>query len=314
MRMHTILGTMTFGEQVDKPSAQKMIQTFLSEGHNHLDSAYIYCKGETEKILGQLITPKQREEIYLATKAHPSREGGLNADSVTHQLETSLARLNTDYADLFYLHSPDLVTPITETLRSCWELYQSGKFKDFGLSNYAAWQVSEIYEICAHNGWMKPVVYQGMYNALTRDVERELFPCLRNYAIKFYAYNPLAGGLLTGQHASFSKSAREGRFKLHEMYRERYWDELYFKAVDLVVRACRASGTTPASAALRWLRRHSYLTQSEGGGIILGASNPQQLEHNLNILKEGPLEQSVVEAFERGWKICRPACIKYFRP
>lgn len=305
---------MTFGEQVDKSSAQKMIEAFLSEGQNHLDTAYVYCKGETESILGQLITPRRRKKVCLATKAHPSCEGGLSADSVTQQLETSLSRLKTESVDLFYLHSPDLDTPITDTLHACWQLHQSGKFKEFGLSNYAAWQVSDIHQICTHNGWMKPSVYQGMYNALTRDVERELFPCLRNYGIKFYAYNPLAGGLLTGKHPGFSKSALEGRFKLHETYRNRYWDELYFEAVDVVAGACKAAGITLANAALRWLSQHSYLTRGEGDGIILGASNVEQLEHNLKIMKQGSLEQSVVEAFDRGWEICRPACVKYFRP
>ena len=312
--MYTILGTMTFGEQADKASAQKMVETFLSEGHNHLDTAYIYCKGKTESILGELITPKLREQTYLATKAHPSHNGGLSANSIIEQLETSLTRLKADYVDLFYLHSPDLNTPIKETLHACWQLYQSGKFKDFGLSNYAAWQVSEIYEICAHNGWMKPVVYQGMYNALTRDVERELFPCLRNYGIKFFAYNPLAGGLLTGKHRSFTESAQAGRFKLQESYRDRYWDELYFEAVGIVAGACNAADITPARAALCWLSEHSCLTEGEGDGIVLGASNLEQFEQNLNGLKDGPLDQSVVEAFDRGWEICRPACIKYFRP
>lgn len=312
--MKTILGTMTFGEQVDKANARQMIEIFLSAEHTDLDTAYIYCGGETEKILGQLITPERREEINLATKAHPSENEGLSPHGVTRQLEASLARLKTEYVDLFYLHSPDPSTPITDTLQACWRLHQSGKFKDFGLSNYAAWQVSEIYHICAQNGWMKPVVYQGMYNALTRDVERELFPCLRSYGIKFYAYNPLAGGLLTGKHPGFSETAEAGRFKLQQTYRDRYWDELYFQAVAKVVKACNMYETAPANAALRWLTYHSCLSRRDGDGIILGASKVEQLERNLGILNEGSLEQEVVEAFDRGWEICRSACSKYFRP
>ena len=304
---------MTFGEQVGKPNAQRMIETFLAAGHNHLDTAHIYCEGETENILGELITPQQRGEVHLATKADPSA-GDLSARSVTRQLETSLTRLKTNYVDLFYLHSPDLTTPITETLQACWQLHQSGKFKEFGLSNYAAWQVSEIYQICERNGWMKPVVYQGMYNALTRDVERELLPCLRSYAIKFYAYNPLAGGLLTGKHPGFSQAAEEGRFKLHESYRDRYWDELYFKAIDEVMRTCTVSDTSMTSAALRWLSYHSSLSLSSDDGIVLGASRREHLEYNLNVLKEGPLAQDVVDALDHGWQISKPACIKYFRP
>ncbi len=111
-----------------------------------------------------------------------------------------MQRLNTDFVDLLYMHSPDLETPIEQSLQACFEAYQLGKLKAFGLSNFAAWQVAEVVELCRKHGWMLPTVYQGMYNALTRDVEKELFACLRHYDIAFYAYNPLVGGLLTGKH------------------------------------------------------------------------------------------------------------------
>ena len=81
-----------------------------------------------------------------------------------------LERLGSDSIDLLYLHSPDLDTPIEQTLAACFELFQQGKFRHFGLSNFAAWQVAEVVELCRRHGWMEPEVYQGMYNALTRDV------------------------------------------------------------------------------------------------------------------------------------------------
>ena len=113
-------------------------------------------------------------------------------------------------------------------MQACFELFQQGKFRHFGLSNFAAWQVAEVVELCRRHGWMEPEVYQGMYNALTRDVERELFPCLRNYGMRFYAYNPLAGGLLTGKHLSMEQIPEDGRFNRERGYLDRYWKQDYF--------------------------------------------------------------------------------------
>lgn len=304
---------MTFGEQVNKRCAQTIVDAFLSTGSNCIDTAYLYCGGDTEKMLGELITPQQRKHIYLATKTYPSAEDGLSASSVKNQLETSLVRLNTSYVDLFYLHWPHLETPIDDTLHACWQLYREGKFKRFGLSNYAAWQVAEIYHKCESSGWMKPTVYQGMYNALTRDVERELIPCLRNYGIEFYAYNPLAGGLLTGKHRNFNRLAADGRFKLHQVYRDRYWDKLYFSAMDVVLDACDKHDVAPTAAALRWLKHHSCLLQDEDG-IILGASSPDQFEQSMSFLQQDPLPTEVVAAYDHAWKVTQPVCVKYFRP
>ncbi len=183
--MKTILGTMTFSGQVDIDTASQMVQGFKVAGHQELDTAFVYNKGQTEVLLGEL---QQRGELagtLLASKANPSAPGGLSAASVEKQLTTSLERLAMSSVDLYYLHMPDLDVPIRDSLRAIAGLHRQGKFQRFGLSNYAAWQVAEIVEICRAEGWIEPTVYQGMYNALTRDVERELLPCLNNYGISF---------------------------------------------------------------------------------------------------------------------------------
>uniref|UniRef100_A0A8B9EYE8 Aldo-keto reductase family 7 like (gene/pseudogene) n=1 Tax=Anser cygnoides TaxID=8845 RepID=A0A8B9EYE8_ANSCY len=131
--------------------------------------------------------------VEVATKANPWDGKTLKPESVRSQLDESLRRLKRTSVELFYLHAPDHGTPVEETLRACNELHKEGKFKELGLSNYAAWEVAEICTICKYNNWLMPTVYQGMYNATTRQVETELFPCLRHYGLRFYAYNPLAG-------------------------------------------------------------------------------------------------------------------------
>ena len=312
--MKLILGSMTFADQVDPAGAGRMIDLMLASGYNEIDTAHVYVDGKTETLLGELLPAAGRENIYLASKVHPWNDAGLQPEQVKQQLDTTLARLGREQIDLLYLHSPDLETPLAETLQACFELHQQGKFREFGLSNYAAWQVAEAVELCRRHGWMMPVVYQGMYNALTRDVERELFPCLLNYGIRFYAYNPLAGGLLSGKHLSIDALPDSGRFVNEASYQGRYWKQDYFDSLQALREACSASGITPVQAAMRWLGHHSLLDSARGDAIILGASKTEQLEENILACDTATLEPRILEILDRGWEIIRPNCFRYFRP
>lgn len=310
--MNAILGTMTFSDQVNHEVAAEMINTFRDAGYRELDSAYVYCGGNTEKLLGDLNRQSVLIDCEIATKVNP-KEGGLTPDSINRQFDTSLESMAIEQADLLYLHQPDLDTPIAETLAAVNEHHKAGRFKRFGLSNYAAWQVAEIAAICEQRGYMMPVVYQGMYNAITRDVERELFKCLQHYNIAFYVYNPLAGGMLSGKHQN-SDSPSDGRFSGNIEYQNRYWKSDYFQAVDTFVQACKSENIAPANAALRWLCHHSGLDNAKGDAIILGASSMNHFQQNLQALQEGPLSDKIVQALDDGWEISKPDCIKYFRP
>uniref|UniRef100_A0A3Q2WZ53 Aflatoxin B1 aldehyde reductase member 4-like n=1 Tax=Haplochromis burtoni TaxID=8153 RepID=A0A3Q2WZ53_HAPBU len=188
----SLLGTMGFGGRADAEQSLEMVKAFLDRGHNQVDTAFMYVDGKSETIIGGMNLPKT---VSIATKANPWDGKTLKPESVRSQLETSLQRLRTDCVDLFYLHAPDHQNPIEDTLRACNDLHKEGKFKELGLSNYVSWEVAEIVCICRHNNWIVPTVYQGMYNATTRQVETELLPCLRYYGMRFYAYNPLAGSL-----------------------------------------------------------------------------------------------------------------------
>lgn len=313
--MQIVLGTMTFSDQVDRDTAAQMVTDFRSAGHRQLDTAFVYNHGKTEALLGELNADGALADCYIAGKANPRGGNGLTAESVNMQLSKSLQRLGRESLDLFYLHMPDLETPIVDTLTAVQKLYEAGKFKHFGLSNYAAWQVAEIAELCRHHGWIEPTVYQGMYNALTRDVERELLPCLANYGIRFYAYNPLAGGMLTGKHQSVETTPSEGRFATFDGYQDRYWKPDYFNVITRFVQSCNDAEIVPAEAALRWLIHHSDIANGPvEHGIILGASTVTHFQQNLNACNAGPLPESVHTTLDRGWEEVRPACIKYFRP
>lgn len=315
----TLLGTMAFGGRATAEQSLDMVNAFLGRGHKHVDTAFMYAGGQSEVVIGGMDLPKT---VSIATKANPWDGKTLKPESVRSQLETSLQRLKVDNVDLFYLHAPDHQTPIEDTLRACNELYKEGKFKEFGLSNYASWEVAEIVCICRHNNWIVPTVYQGMYNATTRQVETELLPCLRNYGMKFYAYNPLAGGLLTGKYHYEDKdvSKPEGRFfgnSWAAAYRDRYWKESHFQGIDLVLKALEtvygSNKPTLTSAAMRWMYHHSYLKGDLGDGVIIGMSNMEQLQQNLAAAEEGPLDDRVVAAFHEAWNLVVHECPKYFR-
>merc|ERR1719181_2146311 len=168
----------------------------------------MYNKGGTETMLGAIFGERAdlRDAVRVASKATAESLGGAPVD-------------------VYYLHNPDATTPILETLAAVDGLHKAGKIRELGLSNYAAWEVCHIHHLCAAHGFVKPTVYQGMYNGITRDVERELLPCLRALGMRFYAYNPLCGGLLAcaRTRASLADLDDGSRFrKDNTMYRERY--------------------------------------------------------------------------------------------
>ncbi|XP_072465208.1 aflatoxin B1 aldehyde reductase member 2-like [Notamacropus eugenii] len=320
----TVLGAMEMGWRMDLPSSKTCMQAFLERGYREVDTAHIYGEGQSETFLGSMDLGLKdgSKGVKIATKANPLEGKTLRASSVRSQLEESLKRLQCPQVDLFYLHMPDHDTPLEETLQACNELHKEGKFVELGLSNYSSWKVSEIWTLCKNNGWVLPTVYQGMYNAITRQVEPELFPCLRHYGIRFYAFNPLAGGLLTGKYKYEDKDKKQpmGRFfgrNFSEIYQKRYWKVVHFQAIALVEKALEtsygANAPSMTSAALRWMYHHSQLQGACGDAVILGMTSLQQLQQNLAAVEEGPLEPGVVKAFDKAWNLVAHECPSYFR-
>lgn len=318
--MKVILGGMEFGRRADKQTSKTMVNAFIGRGHTELDVAYVYAGGTTEKIVGNM--GLDTNTVKIATKANPRPKGGLSKENTIAQLEESLKRLKLQSVDLFYLHAPDHRVPIRDTLEAVHELHERGLFREFGLSNYAAWQVTEIYYIMKSNGWILPTVYQGMYNAITRDVERELFPAIRALGIRFHAYNLLAGGILTGKHNFDVEPEKQptGRFfgiTNAKQYRQRYWHDVNFQSVkELQAAITEAYGdsVTLAQASIRWLLHHSKMDASHGDGIIVGASNPKHLEANLDALaSKEPLDKAVLDCFNATWQRAKPVTASYFR-
>ena len=311
--MKIVLGTMNFGPQLDLEASRNMVLRFLETGNKELDTAYVYNGGDTEKYLGDILPNIDSYDYYLATKVHPRITGKLDHETILMEFNESLKRMKRDKVDLLYFHFPDGKTPIDEALDTVAELYEQGKIKELGLSNYPAWQVVDISYKCKLHGCPVPSVYQGMYNALCRNVDLELFPAIRALGIRFYAFNPLAGGMLTGKHKHFEDAPEPGRFARLKSYRDRYWKQSYFDAVEEIKQACEKEGIPMVEAAYRWLVNHSSMDASKGDGILLGASRIEQMEQNMAAAKKGPLPQAILDAMDAAWEIAKPDSPAYFK-
>ena len=326
----TVLGTMTFGwayssEKCEDDAARAMLERFASCGFHEVDTALAYAGGETEKILGRALRATSNS-FRVATKANPwpggkmtssAGLGGLDPGEFRAQVRQSLASLGEGVdVHVLYLHAPDAGTRLVDVLREAEAMRVEGAFEELGLSNFSAWEVVKAHEICTEHGWKKPTIYQGMYNALTRNVEPELIPALKATNMRFVAYNPLCGGLLTGKYASTRdvKDVSGGRFDGNDMYTSRFWLDVYHDAVADIASACRAHDIAPADASLRWLYNHSMLDGSKGDGVIIGASSLAQLDANLaSATNAEPLPKDVLDAFDDGWAKCKSSAAPYFR-
>jgi len=320
-----ILGLMTLGPDESKGARitsvdeyNKILDCFQGRGYNEVDTARVYVGGLQESFTRS--ANWQSRGLTLATKCAPSKPGMHKPDELREECKTSLQELGADCVDIYYLHVPDHSVPYEETLEGINALHKEGKFVQFGLSNYAAWEVAEIYNICKERGFVKPTVYQAMYNAITRTIEPELIPCCRKYGIDIVIYNPLAGGIFSGKYKT-KDLPKEGRYSditgwQGKMYRDRYFKDATFDALKIIEPVVQKHNLTLLETALRWCVHHSELkTRTKGGndGIIIGISSLKQLEDNLTDLEKGPLPEEVVKVLDEAWLITKPTTAVYFR-
>jgi aflatoxin B1 aldehyde reductase len=260
----------------------------------------------------------------MDTKLYPTSKfmkGGFthSAEDLRIHLLASLKALKAKKVHIFYLHAPDRNVPFEETFKALDELHKEGYFEKLGLSNFMSWEVAYANEICIQNGWIRPTVYQGVYNAFQRSVEAELFSCLRKYQMGFFAFSPTAGGFLTNKFRrddateSVEKGSRfDSESNQGKHFRMRYWNDSMFNALELVRNAASKHGLTEIECALRWMMHHSALKSDAGDAVIVGASSKEQLEGNLVDFEKGPLPEDVVEALDAGWTKIKGASADYF--
>ena len=306
------MGTMTFGSQVSEADSIRMVDRCMDAGINFFDTANIYNGGESERIVG-IALKGRRDKVILASKVRGKMgdgpdEAGLSSRAMRKGIEASLKRLQTDYLDLYYLHMPDYEVGIEETLETMAELVREGKVRFPAISNYAAWQVTQILWICEKKGYSAPTISQPMYNLLARAIEEEYLPFCKEHQVAVLPYNPLAGGLLTGKHKSAAPPTSGTRFDGNKMYLDRYWHSDYFHAVEEAGAIAKELGLTLVELAFRWL-----LSQAIVDSVILGASRMEQLEANLKACEGKPLDEATLGRCTDVWMRLRGVTPKYNR-
>lgn len=303
LKVHPLcFGTMTLGGDADEKTSHALLDLAVDRGLNFIDSANVYNRGASEAIIGRWLAARgNRGRVIISSKVRyrvgdDADSEGLSPRTIERELHGSLKRLNTDYLDIYFLHQPDYDTPLEITWQCLDRLARQGKFRYVGLSNFAAWQITDACHLARRNGWIQPTVVQCMYNLIARYPEHELFPACRALDLGVCNYNPLAGGLLTAKYGVESE-AREGRLAKNEMYRKRYWDDRQRQAALDLASVAAENHRGPVELAVRFC-----LDQPAISTVILGATRVEQLEQSLDVMDTQPLSEKERERCDAVWR------------
>jgi aryl-alcohol dehydrogenase-like predicted oxidoreductase len=274
------LGALTFGETVrfgaPREECLKIFNTYVEAGGNFIDTGDIYNGGVSEKWVGEFIA-SDRDHFVLCTKYTGStRQGdpnfcGNHRKHMLQALDASLKRLNTDYIDVYWLHSWDYLTPLEEVLRTFDDVVRSGKVLYAGLSNTPAWIVSRADAISELRGWNPFIGVQIKYSLADRTVERDFLPMARELDLGVACWQPLGASLLTGDKEEIK--LRTGTPSLSQP------SEKEMGIAGKVAEIAREIGCSPAQVALNWIR------QKESNVIpVVGARKLEHIKDNLGCL------------------------------
>ena len=253
---------------------KEVVRTALNNGITLLDTAYSYGQGRSEELIGEVLQEPEfdRSRVIVATKAahDPSRGGKFNnsPEFLKEAVEAALKRLQTDYIDIFYIHFPDETIPINEAVAALHELKEAGKIRAIGVSNFSLEQLKEANQ----DGYVD--IVEDRFSLIHREVEKELFPYLKENHISFVPYFPLASGLLTGKYdkeADFEDS--DFRSKNPDFKGERF-KEIVAK-VDQLKPLANNYDATVAQLVLAWYMKHPQINV-----VIPGAKRAEQVEAN----------------------------------
>ena len=283
------LGTMTFGEDwgwgADFATSEQIFNTYADRGGNFIDTANMYTNGTSEKFLGKLLEGK-RDNFVLATKYSLSmnpknpNSGGNHRRSMITAVEDSLKRLNTDYIDLYWLHTWDYRNSIEEVMRALDDLVRQGKILYIGLSDTPAWVVSEGQAIARLRGWTPISAIQIHYNLVERTPEAELIPMANHHNITPMAWSPLAGGVLAGKYSKEDLETEDddgGRKSMSQSMGQ--LNERSIEIGEKVKEIAQEIGRSPSQVALNWI-----LQQPEGIIPLVGARKLSHVEDNLQAI------------------------------
>jgi aryl-alcohol dehydrogenase-like predicted oxidoreductase len=280
-------GAMTFTQgnqavgaiyKVGADLADQLVGRCIDAGINFFDTADGYASGESEELLGKVLSSR-RKDVVIATKAGfrsgaPVTQSGLSRRHILWSVEQSLKRLGTDWLDVYIVHREDPFTPLEETLQALDDVVRSGKVRYLGFSNWSAWKVAAAMEIQKANGLAPFTHGQMYYSLLGRDVERDIVPMMARYGLGMTVWSPLAGGFLSGKYTREALSDPDNRYSGFDMLP--FDKDAGFALVEKMRLMAQAHGVSVAQIAIAWLLSRDQVTS-----VLIGASKPHQLDDNL---------------------------------
>jgi aryl-alcohol dehydrogenase-like predicted oxidoreductase len=268
---------LTFGGGVSNAQAEACVTKAFEVGINFIDTANVYSSGGAEEFLGDVLAERPRDSYVLATKLYFPMNGdrGLSREQVFKQIDASLARLHTDYVDLYQCHRYDRETPLEETMEALTEVVRQGKARYLGFSEWTADQIRAALALVPRVE--KFVSSQPQYSLLYRIPEREVIPLCKENGISQIVWSPLAQGTLTGKYKPGEEPASGTRAASQQMgwAMDRFRDDDVLRAVQSLVPIAEGLGITVAQLALAWVLREENVASA-----IVGASRPSQVEEN----------------------------------
>lgn len=273
-----VVGTMNFGQRTTAEESERIIARALERGVTWFDTANAYTGGESERILGRALKA-HRGQVQLATKCGIGTLGGpkegLSPRRIADALDASLDRLGMERVDLFYLHAPDPKTPVEDTIVALEKARAAGKIGEWGVSNYASWQIMEMLAFCQRERLRPPRISQVIYNLLVRQLDIEYFAFAEKFALHTTIYNPLAGGLLAGKGLG-GKIESGSRFDTNPWYQKRYLTERFFELVRAFGAVARDAGMDTVQLAYAWVSQRAGVDS-----VLLGPASVEQLDAGL---------------------------------
>lgn len=276
------LGCNNFGGRLDEAGTRAVVDAALDAGINFFDTSDSYGNyGGSETLLGKILGGR-RNDVILATKfGSPMREGTTRRDAsrryIMQAVEASLGRLRTDWIDVYWLHWPDPLTPMEETLRALDDLIHAGKVRYIGACNLAAWQMVDAEWIARELGVHHFICAQNEFSLVQRNAAKELLPALSAHRLGLVPYFPLASGLLTGKYHRDAALPEGSRFAQEASKRlgDRYLTEANWACIEKLDAWCKTHGHGLLQLAFAWLLAHRQVAS-----VIAGATRPEQIAQN----------------------------------
>jgi aryl-alcohol dehydrogenase-like predicted oxidoreductase len=270
---------LTYGGGVGRDQAEACVTKAFEVGINFVDTANVYARGGAEQFLGEVLAGRPRDSYVLATKLYFPMNGdrGLSREQVFKQIDASLARLRTEYVDLYQCHRYDRETPLEETMEALTEVVRQGKARYLGFSEWTAAEIQASLDLSRERGYEKFVSSQPQYSLLYRVPEPEVIPLCAENGISQIVWSPLAQGALTGKYRPGEEAPAGTRAASRMMgwAMDRFRDDDVLEAVQRLRPIADGLGITMAQLALAWVLREPNVAAA-----IVGASRPEQVEDN----------------------------------